>query len=491
VVGFVWEQALHAPVFGRWCQGLQRTVQPRIDALGRHVEIWRISWEEAQRETPGARRQGREFDFLPAVLEIQESPPSPHGRAVAFTIIAVFGTAILWATFGHIDIIAVAQGKIIPSDRSKVIQPLEAGVVKAIHVRDGRAVRAGDLLIELDSTVATADEARFSNEHQAGLVEVARLKALLEGRATFAAPPGTDPNLVEVQRKQAVDQLAEHQARVNAARLAIEQRQAAIEATRANIERLQTTVPMLAQKAESYRKLREKGYVSELQYLEAEETRVNKTQELAVERQKLVQDTAALREAEHNHQVIVSEFKKARLAELAAAETKTASLSSEVIKAEVRTGMQRLTAPIDGVVQQLAVHTVGGVVTPAQQLMVIAPHEGQLEVEAWVENKDVGFVNADQDAEIKVEAFPFTRYGTIEGRILSLSKDAVPLEKTGLLYSARVSMAQSSIRVENQKNVPLSPGMTVSVEIKTGKRRLIEYFLSPLIQAGRESVRER
>jgi hemolysin D len=490
-VRFVWAQALHTPVFGRWCQGLQRTVQPRIDALGRHIEIWCISWEEARREMPAARPQGRELDFMPAVLEIQESPPSPHGRAVALTIIAVFGTAILWATFGHIDIIAVAQGKIIPSDRSKVIQPLEAGVVKAIHVRDGQTVHAGELLIELDSTVAAADEARLSNEHQAGLVEAARLKALLAGRSTFDAPPGADRSLVEVQRKQAGDQLTEHQARVNAARLAIEQRKAAIEATRANIERLQTTVPMLTQKADSYRKLREKGYVSELQYLEAEETRVNKTQELAVERQKLVQDTAALREAEHNHQVIVSEFKKARLAELAAAETKTASLSSEVIKAEVRTGMQRLTAPIDGVVQQLAVHTVGGVVTPAQQLMVIAPHEGQLEVEAWVENKDVGFVNADQDAEIKIEAFPFTRYGTIEGRILSLSKDAVPLEKTGLLYSARVSMAQSSIRVENQKVVPLSPGMTVSVEIKTGQRRLIEYFLSPLIQAGRESVRER
>lgn len=462
-----------------------------IDALRRHCEIWRISWEEARREAPIARPQGKAIEFMPAVLEIQESPPSPAGRATSTAIIAVFGAAILWATFGHIDIIAVAQGKIIPSDRSKVIQPLEAGVVKAIHVRDGQSVRAGELLIELDSTVAAADEARLSNEHQAGLVEAARLKALLAGRTTFDAPPGADPGLVEVQRKQAVDQLAEHQARVSAAHLTIEQRKAAIEGTRANIERLQTTVPMLVQKADSYRKLREKGYLSELQYLEAEETRVNKTQELAIERQKLVQDTAALREAEHNYQVIVSEFKKARLAELAAAETKIASLSNEVIKAEVRTGMQRLTAPIDGVVQQLAVHTVGGVVTPAQQLMVIAPHEGQLEVEAWVENKDIGFVNQGQDAEIKVEAFPFTRYGTIEGRILSLSRDAVPLEKTGLLYSARVSMAQSSIRVENEKVVSLAPGMTVSVEIKTGKRRLIEYFLSPLIQAGRESVRER
>ncbi len=152
---------------------------------------------------------------------------------------------------------------------------------------------------------------------------------------------------------------------------------------------------------------------------------------------------------------------------------------------------QHLTAPIDGVVQQLAVFTVGGVVTPAQQLMVIAPREGSLEVEAYVENKDIGFVSEAQEAEIKVEAFPFTRYGTVPGRVVSLSRDAVPLEKTGLFYSARVSVGSPTIRIENGKDVPLTPGMTVSVEIKTGQRRLIEYFLSPLLRGVNEAARER
>jgi hemolysin D len=131
------------------------------------------------------------------------------------------------------------------------------------------------------------------------------------------------------------------------------------------------------------------------------------------------------------------------------------------------------------------------VVTPAQPLMMIVPSEGQLEVEAWVENKDIGFVNPDQEVEIKIETFPFTRYGTIEGRILTLSKDAVPLGRLGLFYAARVAMNRTAIQVENGKEVALSPGMTVTVEIKTGSRRLIEYFLSPLLQAGRESIRER
>ena len=152
--------------------------------------------------------------------------------------------------------------------------------------------------------------------------------------------------------------------------------------------------------------------------------------------------------------------------------------------------MQRLASPIDGVVQQLAVHTVGGVVTPAQQLLVVVPKEHQLEVEAWVENKDIGFVKKGQPVEIKVESFPFTIYGIIQGTVVSISDDAVPQEKVGLIYAARVSMERSAMQVEG-KEVRLSPGMGVTAEIKTGQRRLMEFFLSPLLKSVQESARER
>ena len=151
---------------------------------------------------------------------------------------------------------------------------------------------------------------------------------------------------------------------------------------------------------------------------------------------------------------------------------------------------QTLTAPIDGVVQQLSVHTIGGVVTPAQQLMVIAPKEGQLEIEAWIENKDIGFVKEGQAAEIKVEAFPFTKYGVIDGKLLHVSHDAVPLDKVGYVYSARVDMEQTSIDV-GDKQIRLSPGMNVAVEVRTGQRRVIEYFLSPILRGFKETARER
>jgi len=398
-----------------------------IADIARHIEVWRVAWREQKQQEPVTVPMGRELEFLPAVLEIQESPPSPVGRTIIFIIIGLFSAALLWSVFGHIDIVAVAQGKIIPSDYSKVIQPLETGIIKKIHVRDGQHVKKDDVLIELDPTTTGADRERYSNEYLSALTEVSRLQALIADQDNFTLPKGANSAFVNIQRNRLRDQLTEYRA--------------------------------LQNQAQAYKTLYDKQLVSRMQYLEADRARAQKAQEHA--------------------------------AEYSEAKTRAYSLSQELAKAENRSSQQTLTAPIDGVVQQLAVHTVGGVVTPAQQLMVIAPREGLLEVEAWVDNKDIGFVNPDQIAEIKVEAFPFTRYGTIEGKILTLSKDAVPVEKVGLVYSARVSMDRSTIRVENDKEVYLSPGMTVTVEIKTGQRRLIEYFLSPLLQAGRESIRER
>lgn len=178
------------------------------------------------------------------------------------------------------------------------------------------------------------------------------------------------------------------------------------------------------------------------------------------------------------------------LAELTDAKRRGQGLSQETIKATQRNQLQRLTAPVDGVVQQLAVHTIGGVVTPAQQLMVIVPQEEGIEVEAVITNRDIGFVREGQAAEVKIDAFPYTKYGAIDAELVNLSNDAVPDEKLGLIYTARVLLKQSAIRVE-EKMINLSPGMSVTVEVKTGKRRLIEYVLSPLMQYADESVRER
>jgi hemolysin D len=186
----------------------------------------------------------------------------------------------------------------------------------------------------------------------------------------------------------------------------------------------------------------------------------------------------------------VAETRRLALDSLDDAEKKIGVLAQELVKASSRSRLLTLTAPVEGTVQQLAVHTVGGVVTEAQALMVIVPRDEAVEVEAFVENKDIGFVNVGQRAAVKVETFPFTKYGTIEAEVTQVSNDAISDEKKGLLYSMRARLAQATIRVE-EKSVLLSPGMAVTVEIKTGKRRVIEYFLSPLLQYGDESLRER
>jgi hemolysin D len=427
---------------------------------------------------------------LPAVLEIEQTPPSPLGRAISWTIIGVCIAGLLWATFGWIDIVATAQGKIIASGYSKVIQPYETGVIASIHVLDGQVVTRGEVLVELDPTQNRADHDRASNEYRAAKVDAARLRALIAGKSTFEKPPSGDPQYIALQQQLLKDQLTEYQSRVGAARDLIDQRRAARDETKENIQRLESTVPMETERADTFKKLFEQEAASKLDFLQAEQQRIDKTQELAGQRKKLVQDDAALSEAQHNYRVTVTEFQQTKQAELSTLETKAASLFQEVTKAGQKADLQRLLSPIDGVVQQLAVHTVGGVVTPAQQLLIVVPQDHPVEAEVKVENKDVGFVKEGQPVEIKVETFPFTLYGTIPGNVLSVSDDAAPIEDVGLVYPARISMDRSTIEVEG-KQVNLSPGMAVTVEIKTGKRRLIQYLLSPLLKSLKESLRER
>ena len=459
-------------------------------ALSRHWTVWKAAWQAERGQALGSIPGGRSTEFLPAVLEIQQAPPSPIGRAILWTIMAVFASAVLWANLGWIDIVATAQGKIIPSGYSKVIQPYEAGVIAAIHVQNGQLVKRGDVLIELDPTLNRADHDRASNEYRAAKVEAARLRALIAGRSTFEAPPDGDPQYVLLQRQLLRDQVAEYQARAASAKHLIDQRKAGLDQTRENISRLEATVPMEAERADAYKRLLDHEAVTKMDFLQAEGQRIDKTQELAGQRKKLMQDQSAFAEAEKNYRVLVSEFQQSKQVELSMIETKVASLVQEVTKAGQRADFQRLTTPIDGVVQQVAVHTVGGVVTPAQELLIVVPQEHPVEVEAQVENKDVGFVKNGQIVEIKVETFPFTLYGTIPGKVVSVSDDAAPIEKVGLVYPTRVSIDRSTMQVEG-KQVNLSPGMAVTVEIKTGQRRVIEYLLSPLLKSINESLRER
>jgi hemolysin D len=270
----------------------------------------------------------------------------------------------------------------------------------------------------------------------------------------------------------------------------VEQRSAEIQSAKAMVASLQRTLPITRRLAQDYRELLDQQYVPRHAYLEKQQALLDQERDMAVQQARVIELNASRKEAERRRQGILAQTRRAMLDLQQQSEQKAAALAQELKKAEQRDHLMSLTAPVDGTVQQLAIHTVGGVVTAAQPLMVIVPNDQPMEVEAMLENKDVGFVRQGQPATVKVETFTFTKFGTVEGEIVSVSNDAIEDEKRGLIYSSRIRLLQDSILVHGKK-VPLSPGMSVTVEVKTDRRKVIDYFLSPLQQYAGESLRER
>jgi hemolysin D len=267
-------------------------------------------------------------------------------------------------------------------------------------------------------------------------------------------------------------------------------REAELRATREVMKTIEATLPIIKSRAEVFQKLFEHQAVSEQEYLDRKRALIEQEGNLASQAEKLKESEAAVLEIRKQKALLVAETRRVTLDGWHEADQKVTANSQELIKARQRGKLMKLTAPVDGLVQQIAVHTVGGVVTPAQALMVVVPKDDALEVEAFVENKDIGFVRDGQEAEIKIETFSYTKYGTIHARVTQVSNDAINDEKRGLIYSSRVKPERAAVQV-GDRTVNLSPGMAVTVEIKTDKRRVIEYFLTPLLQYGSESMRER
>jgi len=457
----------------------------------------------------------REFAFLPAALEIVETPPSPIGRAIVAMSVVLFCVALVWSWWGTIDIVASATGKIVPSGRTKIIQPFETGVVRAIRVQDGQAVKAGDVLVELDPTVNAAERDHLQNDLLAEQLNVARMRAALgagdDHAADFVAPAGADPILVSTQRQLLLDQVTEHRAKIAALARQQAQKEAEQATTGAAIHKLEAMIPVVQQRVDIRKTLMERELSSKITYYEILQLLVEQQEELRVQNSHLREAEAAVAAIRETRGQAVAEYRRSLSDELTKAEQKVSGLIQDLIKAERKTTLQRLAAPVDGVVQQLAIHTVGGVVTPAQALLVIVPSDSRLEIEAMVSNRDIGFVHAGQQAEIKIDTFNFTRYGLLHGDVLNVSQDAIirdqPQDRTGnrrlgaqndssepkgqeLNYSARISLDRTKMQVDDRM-VDLSPGMAVTVEIKTGARTILSYLLSPLLRYQQEVLHER
>jgi len=462
------------------------------------------------------KRDNREF--LPAALEILETPPSPAGRAVAITIGLFFLIAVSWAFLGKVDISATAPGRVVPAGMIKIVQPLDPGVVRAIHVQDGDHVKAGQLLIELDPTVAGADREKLSQDLARAQVDVARLTALKRTAETGApagpliVPPGADPAEVEQARASLRAQSDERAAKLADFDQQISEKRAEAAEVAAEIAKLTASLPMLTEKARLHQRLRDEGYGTSFANLDAQQALSDARHDLAVQAARGDEASATRQSLERQRDAAASTFAAGVLDDLAKAEEKENELAQEFVKAQSKSTQTELRAPTDGVVEQLAVHTVGGVVTPAQRLLVVVPDNDRLQVEAQLANRDVGFVHPGQPVSVKVETFNFTKYGQIRGKVMEVSRNAVsaadrrvadtgaggagaldPAEAAAqgaATYVARISLERSSMVVDGVRHA-LVPDMAVTAEIRTGRRTIIDYLLSPLARKTQESLHER
>ena len=445
---------------------IKHRMQAYGSLLGHYRAVFSHFWK-LRHQLSGKLLSETEAEFLPATLSLQEKPVSPVSRLLAGVLMLLIAVALTWSVVGRIDIVVNGSGKVIPSARTKTIASVDVASVVALHVVEGQQVKAGDVLVELDTSASDAEHDKASGDRSVALLQVARSKALIA-----AIDSGVPPRLPPV-------------AGLSAGQWQAEQRHlesqygdfsAKLQRIDSDISRYTQELPLASQRALDYRELLHQHDVSQHAWLEKEQARLDLEGQLA--------------EARNQRSSLITETRRTAYDAITEGGRLAGASHQDAVRSAAHSKLLRLVAPVDGTVQQLTVHTVGGVVPAAQPLMQIVPRENRVEVEAFLENKDVGFVQEGQTVAVKIDAFEYTKYGTISGKVTHVSRDAIEDDKKNLLYSSRVTLDTSTIAV-NGRQMPLSAGMSAKVEIKTGERRIVEYVLSPLLQHKRESLNER
>ena len=469
-----------------------------------------------------ARRPSRaDQEFLAPALEVLETPPSPIRMALILSICAMVVCTLAWAYFGRFDIVAIAQGKIQPAGRVKIVQPLETGRVRALHAANGARVKEGDVLLELDPEELLSDEQAVATARAALRAEAARRRAALavaKARAFGETPLiafDADASILLRRResdtlnadiRQLAAVLASGEAQAQQKFAERQRLEAAVASQKKLLATLQERVTMRSALAGSQAGTRG-SLIDAVEALQQHETQIANAEG------QLAETAASIDVLAREGDKVLRNFISDNTQKLGEAERQSDDFAQRLVKARARTGHMTLAAPVSGIVQALTVTTVGQVVTTGQDLMRIVPDGGALEIEVYLPNKDVGFVHVDQEAIVKIESFPFTRYGTIDARVTRIATDAIPepdaaqLEGNGsralntsifagaqrtqnLVFPVTLSLNASTITADG-RSVPLSPGMAVSIEIKTGSRRILEYLFSPLTEVTSEAMRER
>ena len=468
-------------------------------------------------------RRGASSDreFLAPVLEILETPASPVRVAFLWIICALVVVSLGLAYFGRIDIIASAQGKFQPTGRVKVIEPVETGRVAAVHAANGALVKAGDVLVELDRSAAEADVRAASADLKSAEAESLRRRAALaaaRARAfspppVIAWPPDMDANLRTREEGVLAADLGQLAATIASFDAQKTQKSAERDMLERTIATQQNLIATLQERVDMRAELVASRSGAKSAVIDATETLQYQQTQLAIHEEELASATTGLDVIARDSEKAVQAFLSDQAQKLDASERQAEENRQRLAKAEAMVDTLTLKAPIDGRVQSSIITNVGQVVDSGQEVMRIVPQDSRLEIEAYVPNQDIGFVRVGQEAVIKVESFPFTRYGSLKAKVIRIAKDAIPSPDASAIEGdpTRVSKASGFAGAERTQNLvfavelepnastimvdgvarPLTSGMAATVEIKTGSRRLLEYLFSPVVEVGSKAMHER
>jgi hemolysin D len=465
-----------------------------MTALTVHWSMVKSALAEEKARAVANAHDVRETAFLPAALELVQRPVSPTARLTAKVLLAGLAVMLLWLIFGRIDIVASASGQLAPIGDVKLVQPAQGGVVRRIFVKDGDRVVKGQPLVLLDQSLSEAEVEEARAALLTAELDAARARAVLnalDGKGfSFVAPDGTPADQAMTQAALARSEYAELSAGIASQSANRAVAGAEVAEARAQAAKLADTLPLLDEQIAANEKLLEKGYVSKLRVIEMRRQRIaaERDRQAAIETVRRANAEAASAGSSASRTYAASRAEI--LGRLVSAEAAAKAKREQLARSEHRNGLNRLVAPVTGTVAQLSVRTEGGVVETGRPLMMVVPEGDPLIAEVKLQSKDMAFVEKGQPVALKLDAWPFTRYGTVPGRVIALSASAVQDEKLGQVYVARIAVDRAAI-TKGDKQVRLIPGMSVTADIATGNRTILSYLLSPIEAAGREAARER
>ena len=436
----------------------------------------------------------KETEFLPAILEVTETPPSPTGRLVMWSILLLVVVALAWSFLGHINEVAVAAGKVIPSGQIKTVQVKNKGIVKEINVTEGQMVQEGDVLVVLDPTTTTADYDSLKKRAAYYKLDIQRLTAELT-QQPFT--PEEDPDLeahdlaaeMALYQSRTSDYHTQRQSRMDV----IDQKTARLQATQASYEKYAEVLQIEQEKEARLIALSEQNAISEFQLLEQQSRTIEYAKNAKAELDSINSIRAEIAEAQQNLANVDASYHKDIMTALVEAKKEYYTVTESIKKADEDSRMATIYAPISGRVYNLNIHTLGGIVTDAQPLMQIVPEDVKLEFEVYADNKDIGFIKVGQEAEVKFETFNFQKFGMYKAEVMEISADAVD-EPNNPQQDKKFKLILDP--TSNDINVYGNPakieiGMNVSAEIKIKEKRIIDFFLDPFRRYTSEALRER